>query len=91
MLPRPGVTESAFNRIQEGMTRAEVEGIFGRPCDKVWVSERRSYKTDVWYYDEGRQFSVRIRFIDERVYASVNHYIPPDALSDKIRRWLHLP
>jgi hypothetical protein len=38
MLPpddRPGVTKANFDRIEEGMTRAEVEEIFGRPSDKI--------------------------------------------------------
>jgi outer membrane protein assembly factor BamE (lipoprotein component of BamABCDE complex) len=29
--PPPGVTKANFDRIQEGMTRAEVEEIFGKP------------------------------------------------------------
>jgi hypothetical protein len=29
--PRPGVTEANFRRVREGMTLAEVQGIFGGP------------------------------------------------------------
>jgi hypothetical protein len=31
--PRPGVTKANFDRIQEGMTLAEVQELFGRPPD----------------------------------------------------------
>jgi hypothetical protein len=35
--PRPGVTKENFDRIKEGMTRAEVEAIFGEPPNsRIW-------------------------------------------------------
>ncbi len=39
LLPRPGVTEENFDRIEVGMTRAEVEAIFGGPAtgSNPWV------------------------------------------------------
>jgi hypothetical protein len=36
LLPsRPGITKENFDRIEEGMTRAEVEAIFGGPANRA--------------------------------------------------------
>jgi hypothetical protein len=48
--PRPGVTKANFDRIEKGMTKAEVEKIFGRQGDEdllpigslEWLAEDRS-------------------------------------------------
>jgi hypothetical protein len=85
MLPpdtRPGVTKANFDRIEMGMTLAEVEEIFGRegePCPcPPWV---------IWEASGGSLVS--IKFVDDCV---LDKEWPDskETILDKIRRWLHL-
>lgn len=39
---QPGVTRANFNRVREGMSRGDVEAIFGRPCDTVRITDASS-------------------------------------------------
>ena len=41
--PKPGVTKENYDRIEVGMTRGEVEQIFGGPANRFqpWVAARR--------------------------------------------------
>ena len=81
-LPRSHVTKANFDRIQEGMTKAEVEQIFGEKGK--WDAE-----TDrlVWQADDGTWACVW--FIDGCV-TQTNWLNPNETLLEKIRRWLHL-
>jgi hypothetical protein len=88
---RPGVTKANFDRIQEGMTLAEVEEIFG--SDRRGSLEAVSYLIheeagwDDWLLDDGSNLS--IRFVDNRVAGK--RWLPSnERFFDKIRRWLHL-
>ena len=79
---RPGVTKANFERIEEGMTKAEVEGIFGREGKmggvKLWM---------FWEADDGSEAG--IAFIDDCV-VSKRWHDSTETILDKIRRWLHL-
>jgi hypothetical protein len=66
LLPRPGVTKENFDRIQNGMTRAEVEAIFGREPSGVELGE---FGLGMWETADGREWS-RLRFDrNDRVFA----------------------
>jgi hypothetical protein len=95
MLPHgPGVTKANFDRIETGMTRTEVEEIFGGP------SESKTYTTvgeittitDVWgQIEQGKCVGLaNVNFQDEMVVDKEWHSVPETILG-KIRRWLHLP
>jgi hypothetical protein len=48
LLPvRPGVTKANFDRLAMGMSRNEVEAVFGRPCDD-------SHCHSAWNSDDGQ-------------------------------------
>jgi hypothetical protein len=83
--PRPGITKANFDRIQDGMTLAEVEAIFGGK--KVFYGPF-SGPFDVWVADDGSL--ARIYFSDECV-ENVYWDDSEESTLDKIRRWLHLP
>jgi hypothetical protein len=61
-LPRPGVTRANYERIRGGMTRAEVEGIFGGPGEpsssdqadgnRLWRGPGLAVL--VWFDEQGR-------------------------------------
>jgi len=42
--PRPGVTKATFDRIEDGMTRTEVEQIFGPERELVVVGNRWAWR-----------------------------------------------
>ena len=91
--PSPGVNKANFDRIEKGMTRAEVEAIFGGP------SESKTYTTvgeittitDVWgQIEQGKCVGLaNVNFQDEMVVDKEWHSVP-ETLLDKFRRWLHL-
>ena len=81
-LHRSHVTKANFDRIQEGMTKAEVEQIFGEKGE--WDAEIDRL---VWQADDGTWASVW--FIDGCV-TQTNWLNPNETLLEKIRRWLHL-
>ena len=81
--PSPGVTKANFDRIEKGMTKAEVEQIFGEKGE--WDAEIDRL---VWQADDGTWACVW--FIDGCV-TQTNWLNPNETLLEKIRRWLHLP
>jgi hypothetical protein len=89
MLPpddRPGVTKANFDRIEKGMTLAEVQQIFGQDGEGPWFpteSKNRTY----WYWDWPK---VGIQFLDNCVIEKEWHN-SEETILDKIRRWLRLP
>ena len=85
LMPRPGVTKADFERIQIGMTEAEVESIFGGKGQpgfghqspwKYWTADNGSFAALI--IDEDR--------VDLKLWFKSN-----ETFSDKIRRWLRLP
>jgi hypothetical protein len=88
---RPGITKANFDRVQIGMTQAEVVEIFGeRPSDirptYRWVESREVSGT--WCSADYRSgVLVLFRYghvVDARWYDS------PETLWDKLRRWVGL-
>lgn len=85
--PRPGVTKANFDRIQEGMSRAEVEEIFGQ--EGVVVSSREGkHKAVRWLAEDGS--TAGVLFVEDWLLDKDWHD-SNEAILDKIRRWLHLP
>ncbi len=78
----PGVTKANFDRIQKGMTPAEVSQLLGGPPGDVLIH------TCWWSNDDGSE--VVIHFSQHAVR---NKTWNPSAetIADKFRRWLHLP
>ena len=87
--PSPGVTKANFDRIEKGMTVAEVEEIFGRGANivtrdvvekndrfRAW-SEADGSRADIYFMDS---------FVTDKHWWESN-----ETLFDKIRRWTHLP
>jgi hypothetical protein len=81
--PRPGVTIANFDRIEEGMTRAEVEALLGEPRvingpagHAIWID---------WVSDEGRIIATRF---DNDKLVEKSFHDQADGLIDKLRRWM---
>jgi hypothetical protein len=82
--PSPGVTRANFDRIQEGMTTAEVEEIFGQKGVPLW-----SPRALLWASDDGSEVDVDfgvVGCVQTKIWVSSN-----ETFLDKLRRWLHLP
>ena len=84
--PSPGVTKANFDRIEKGMTRAEVEQIFGRESIR-WDGLAEKGEGFHWMARDGS--SALVMFVDECVtekqWSDSN-----ETILDKLRRWLHL-
>lgn len=91
MLPtHPGVTKANFDRIEKGMTRAEVEAVLG--IESTPLLEIRKWlpstSGEVWHHADGS--SATIMFDNGRVY--IMHWSEStESLTDKLHRWLRLP
>ena len=80
--PQPGVTKANFDRIEVGMTRVEVDDLFGgkEPLERIdqgWV----------WAADDGSE--AYVGFAGGGV-AAKNWLDSNEPITKKIRRWLHL-
>jgi hypothetical protein len=81
--PKPGVTKANFDRIEEGMTRVDVDELFGGkvPLERVdqgWL----------WDADDGSEVWIGFRGDRDRVFAKI-WVDSNESIIDKIRRWLH--
>ena len=78
MLPsRPGVTKANFDRIEKGMTRPEVESIFGRKESKGF-----------WRADNGACAFVNFNLSGHAV--DMGWWDSEETTWEKMLRWLHL-
>ena len=85
MLPRPGVTKANFDRIEDGMTRAEVQGFFRDQPHQVRSGGDLCACT--WQGDDGSIALVVFR--DDRA-VEMRWGESTETILDKIRRWLRL-
>jgi hypothetical protein len=89
--PRPGVTKANFDRIQDGMTMAEVEEIFGA-YPEFRVGHAGNHKT--WRNPNGSLAHIWFDtdlFGENKVWVSEKEWHDSDeTILDKLRRWLHL-
>jgi hypothetical protein len=83
----PGVTKANFNRIEKGMTKAEVEKIIGKDSTPIggWGIHTA---LECWPSNDGA--TACIYFENERV-TDMRWFDSPHSFLVKIRRWLHLP
>lgn len=93
--PNPGVTKNNFDRIQEGMTRAEVEAILGKPVlrfDNAFSTGTAIFRSNHWRGDDGAEAS--ISFLSENLMedkVTQKTWTPSkETVFDKLCRWLHL-
>jgi hypothetical protein len=86
--PHTGVTKEKFDRIEIGMTVAEVETILGGTGLPFHGSDRMHLETFVWPDDDGS-----LAFIDVSDNLVTNKKWQPsnETILDKLRRWLHIP
>jgi hypothetical protein len=83
--PRPSATE-VFNRVEIGMTLAEVQRIFSHEGTQLVLTPDGRKQTWEWKVDE--QTTMYIDFYDGMV--DTKALTRRDAFLDKVRRWLHL-
>ena len=93
LLAHPGVTKANFDRIQLGMTKAEVEEIFGGKgmqmplCGFARPEPPESY--DVFFWPDGGGSAALVTIMDDSVM-SKTWLQSNEPTIEKIRRWLHL-
>jgi len=90
MPPQPGVTKSNFGRIQNGMTRAEVEMILGCPGGPAPFANGPGDRREWLGWDAEDGFWVWIGFTGDCV-AGKSWQDSEETFLEKIRRWLHIP
>ncbi|MSU78322.1 MAG: hypothetical protein EXS16_09515 [Gemmataceae bacterium] len=85
LLPHPDVTKSNFDRIKTGMTRMEVEEVFGEKGTNVFDTARVQFVT--WEANDGSR--AEIEFVDDG--AIPKRWVDNgETFLDRIRRWLGL-
>jgi hypothetical protein len=84
--PRPGVTKANFDRIEKGMTKAQVEEILG---EKGFLVKVKKGDAPCLYWNAGDGAEVWIRFSDDCVNGDMT-WSADETFLDKIRSWLHL-
>jgi hypothetical protein len=86
--PQPGVTKANFDRVEEGMTLAEVEAILGeRKRQSITGGSPQHFR---WYHADGTQITIENSQSDWA--AGRKHFLEStETIPDKLRRWLHLP
>ena len=89
--PRPGVTPADIARIENGMTRTEVERILGGSGTVYFdaVDSPGGQLTEIRWGQPHDETCVDVWFDrDNRVISKISH--PPDTFMQKLRRWLRL-
>ena len=88
MLPenRPTNTKTNFDRVEEGMTEAQVQAIFGRPYAQAMFSGECTHS--VWDSEDGA-FAL-VTFVGDTVRVKSWH-IPNETLVEKVCRLLCMP
>ena len=85
--PRTGVTKANFDRIQDGMSIAEVELILGG-AGQPFHGFANQKQTLVWLGDDGSLAFVEVadNSVKSKMWNPSN-----ETFADKLRRWLRLP
>ena len=84
---RPGVTKANFDRIEKGMTRAEVVAIFGEKGN-WWDGAGQKWLPMCWTAKDGS--GAVVEFVEESV--AIKQWTDSnEAILAKLCRWLHLP
>jgi SmpA / OmlA family len=87
--PGPGVTKANFDRIQDGMTRDEVEGILGEPVSSSIgrIPPGPNWFQWVTWKDQNREIVVAFRLRDEAGGATNKSFVDE---SFSARAWAYL-
>ena len=87
--PAPGVTKLNFDRIEIGMTEADIEALLGRRAEKseLGLAKHGLLEFAWWHGDDKAMVTITLHngFVDEKRWAA-----PTETISEKIRRWLRL-
>lgn len=87
MQPSPGVTKRNFDRILVGMTKNDVEEIFG--TEPFLTLDAPSPEDAIWHnWKAADDAEARIRFIDDRVTRTI--WTGEETIFDKIFFWRRL-
>jgi hypothetical protein len=86
--PRPGVTKGNYDRIEKGMTKAEVEEIFGEEGIHRFQFDEGQDASQWWGDDFSR---ATVFFINDHVEEKSWRRASNESALDIIRRWLHIP
>ena len=99
LLPRPSrVTRENYERIREGMSRAQVEAIVGKPGDyrtrPTTIPLGRGSAIDDWKAWYGNEGQIVVEFVDGQVFGK--EYVKTDAVETtplgrllwRLERWL---
>jgi len=88
--PQPGVTKANFDRIEKGMTLADVEAILGSESMSHFDHGESGplISREIWHGVD--RSSTRITF-DDGIVCEKQWRDSTETLTDKLRRWLHLP
>jgi hypothetical protein len=88
--PRAGVTKANYDRIEEGMTLAEVQELFGKAG---FVFHGYPNKPALAYCWENEGRSLAILFFDEngKVVEKANWAESTESIGDKMLRLIHWP
>jgi hypothetical protein len=84
--PRPSVMKANFDRIEVGMTGAEVHAVLGDPHQLFGPEGPATWGH--WRHSDGS--SITINFSGTKVVRKQFHS-STETIPDKLRRWLHLP
>ena len=85
----PGVTKANFDRIEDGMTREDVEAILGEGSVMYLINGNMLISTRVWTGQDGSTACITF-YVGEGVQ-SKEWTDSTETVPDKLRRWLSLP
>ena len=84
--PRPGITPANIQRIEEGMTLAEVEEILGGPGVERWPR----FDTHVVTWNHPHDETWVTVWLDQANRVTLSAPIPPETFMQKLKRLLRL-
>jgi hypothetical protein len=91
--PQPGVTKANFDRIEKGMSYAQVDAILGERSLLQMVqgsfTSSLMYHQHSWWNDDGACAHI-VFSLDDEVTDKTWHP-STETITDKLRRWLSLP
>jgi hypothetical protein len=89
MLPsQPGITKANFDRIEAGMSQAEVKAILGEPSDSSVGDFVPNTGTLQWNREDGTQ--IWVQFVADKS-TRTNFHASTETIFDRVRHWLNLP
>jgi hypothetical protein len=87
--PGPGVTKANFDRVEDGMSREDVEAILGEDSELFLINAGPTHATRTWTGADGS--TACISFYILQGVRSKRWTESTETIPDKLRRWLPLP